>query len=71
MRFNISLGSDYRGVKQPCEGAVKENNKWFVEVNTLEELLVLCSKVGTDLVLSECNAPNDFWSLTIYDDYLE
>ena len=72
MKFLIDTarGSYHSTHPQPIEGAVRDGNRWYIEIATLEELLALMERAGHDLVLS----PARTWNhnrITIYDDYLE
>lgn len=43
---------------------------WFIEINTLEELIDLYKLEG-DLIIQKNWLNNDYTYLTIYDDYIE
>lgn len=43
---------------------------WFIEINTLEELIDLYKLEG-DLIIQKNWLNNDYIYLTIYDDYIE
>jgi hypothetical protein len=64
MKFEIHRASRHDGA--PVDGALPGplGRKWFIEIDTLEDLMALRERVGDDLVLG-----GD--SITIYDDYME
>ena len=53
----------YKEVRIPYEGS-DEVTDWYVDVNTLEELIELRKEVGYDLIFNE----DEIW---ICDDYME
>ena len=64
MIFTISRASDWRKNKSsPCKKAFKENNQWFIEFDTLEELINFTKEEGEIIM--------DSSQITIYDDYVE
>lgn len=64
--------------RPPYDGAFIKNNWWFIELNTLEDLLNFQSEVSEDIIISNLN---DFFKeikdidvkycIEIYDDYRE
>lgn len=50
--------------KQPCEKAYKENDKWYIDINSLEELNELIDEVKEKVIIG-CD------DIEIYDDYRE
>jgi hypothetical protein len=50
--------------ESPCKNAVKDSDDWFVELETLEDLIALHKEVGDDLIVSE-------GSIWVYDSYME
>ncbi len=66
MKFEITRTSIpfFSKEKQPVEGAVWEDDTWFIEIATLEDLLSLSDAVGSELVIG-------IGSIEIYDDYRE
>lgn len=83
MKFEISRVSEWHD-KSPCEEAYSQEVEffayegepnpqtvWFIDINTLEELMAFCTKYG-DLVLRPSTwRIADVPSLEIYDDYRE
>jgi hypothetical protein len=75
MRFKVSrAGGWYAGSPKepPCAGAVLEeiddgaDMAWFIELETLEDLVQLCETLGFDIILRR-----DPLELVVYDDYVE
>ena len=65
MIFRIVRASNIRDdAPCPVEGAVKEGGDWRIQVDSLEELMSLQNRCGSDLILSA-------EALWIYDDYME
>lgn len=44
---------------------------WYINFNTLEELIELKKEVGTELILSDSIYEENVFSIEIYDDYRE
>lgn len=64
MEFLIERTSGYfNSTKQPTEGAYKRGKKWYIKINSLEELIKLSEKEGQIII------EGDY--LEIYDDYRE
>lgn len=82
MKFVVSSTSGgYR--KQPCDeairGSIERENKiysdanadvWFVEINTLEELIKFYEENG-DIIIKDCFWNKSYTEIEIYDDYRE
>jgi len=68
MKFEIIRASSTwpRAETAPCEGANQEGDigDWYIEISSLEDLLALSKKVGSDLIVND----RQIW---IYDDYME
>ena len=43
---------------------------WFVEINTLDELMKFCDKYG-DIVITNSIRNETYKEILIYDDYIE
>lgn len=79
MKFLISRASgDLTEENSPYEGAILVGTKriipqWYVEIETLQDLIDLTKKVKADLVFSldTFDQPEFTGRITIYDDYLE
>ncbi len=87
MKFLISRTSMLcKENKKPCEEAVKEKYKaivpftnneirelegWFIEINSLEELLEFQKKYDEELVISRDNLNKNLIEIEIYDSYRE
>lgn len=82
MKFKITRASSFNiNEIQPCEEAHKEkfsinyvNSKvfcegWFIEIETIEELLKLKEKYG-DLIIQDYGTI-EIPTIVIYDDYVE
>jgi hypothetical protein len=65
MKYRIWKASTL-SYSQPCADAIKENDNWFVEVNTLEDLNRLCEEVDCDIIFNSKEKV-----IVVYDDYLE
>ena len=74
MKFEInrtSLDPYIHGNVPPCEEAInKSNYEWFIEVNSLEELVYFCDKYG-DIIIGKPFGVNGMYTVEIYDDYRE
>lgn len=70
-------------VEQPCEeaykdkfiktdfwGKVSEVETWFIDINSIEELIALEDKYG-ELVICHCMYNKEVIKIEIYDDYRE
>lgn len=70
MKFEIMRASQYgRDVPQPCANAQQDDRgDWFVEIQTLDDLLRLNDEVGSDLIVGKSIGGPRIW---IYDDYME
>lgn len=71
MRFEIER-ADYGWRRDrsspPVDGAMQdEPKKWFIEINTAEELMALVKRVERDVIVDFFDRP----CLTIHDDYVE
>lgn len=74
MRFKVCRTSSDKRIKAcPCEGAVRDieaskgtgGNVWFIEIQTLEQLVELAGKEPIIVSTGENEAPE----IEIYDDY--
>lgn len=77
MKIEISrAGRDKFGSEneKPCLKAFEEGDEWFVNIETLEDLINLCKEVNDPLVV-DLGRREILGSIvnhiTIYDDYLE
>ena len=64
MKYKISRSSDWFGKKQPCEKAYKDNDTWYIDINSLEELNELIDEVKKKVIIG-CD------DIEIYDYYRE
>lgn len=72
MKFEIIRASNIKGDKCPVDGAVEESSEtWLVELNTLEDLLQLIDRAGSDLIVSKKSSFHEHRAIWIYDDYME
>ena len=82
MKFVVSSTSG-ESREQPCEeairGSIERENKiynkstvdvWFVEINTLEELIKFYEENG-DIIIKDCFWNKSYTEIEIYDDYRE
>lgn len=72
MEFEISRASVFTREKEqvpPIEGSVSVDGRWTIKVETIEDLLALMKRAGSDLTVGE--GFNGRPELTIYDDYVE
>lgn len=67
MKFEIMRASDY--MVSPCTEAVKENNNWFIEIKTLEDLISFKEKYGSLILQDRVSEKGNL--IYIYDDYME
>ena len=65
MKFRIYRTSDYENC--PCDGAFKGIDSWFINIESLEELMKLIENVGDIIVSNSQKDPN----IEIYDYYRE
>jgi hypothetical protein len=66
MKFRISRTSEGRGQQpKPCKNATLEGDKWYIELNTLDELVALAKEVDEEIIIGKDN------DLEIYNDYRE
>ena len=64
MKFKISQASAGTGdQKQPTYGATHETAGWFIEIETLADLMALIDREGQLII--------DHDKIIIYDDYVE
>lgn len=70
MRFQITKTS--KDQKQPCDGAIFEETDyvdgWFIEINSLEELLGLKKRYGELILTTDYG---NIETIEIYDDLRE
>ena len=78
MKFEISRVSGCGiGGRPPYPEATKENGRWVMEINTVEELIDVKRKCGEHLIIEDYmskygEAPNEIVAtITIYDAYRE
>ena len=67
MKFRITRTSSYLSKGQPCGGSFKEGDLWFIEVQTIDDLMELV-KAQDELIVS---LRDGIPALEIYDDYRE
>lgn len=67
-RTSISLSW---GKESPCEEAKKQGDAWFVEINTLEELLNFMDKYEKEIIISRDLDNPQIIEIEIYDTYRE
>ena len=79
MRFRITRASN--DTKKPCKEAYKGTREiyfkdkfiiddcWYIDINSLEELLKLIKKYGDLIIQEDDNIKNPL--IMIYDDYIE
>ncbi len=63
MKFSISR-AHYRAKGAPCDGAVLEDDEWFVAFDTLEQFTAWVIALSDSIIF-------DGKHITIYDDYVE
>lgn len=69
MKFQVIRTSQWKSEK-PCEEAVKRNDIWVIELNTLEDLINFVRKYG-DVVIYESMYKEYPYTIEIYDYYRE
>lgn len=57
-----------RGIKRTFTNA---KNGWFIELNTLEELISFIEKVGEEVIIQKCCYNTEIFEIEIYDDCRE
>lgn len=68
MKFTIWRAS---GDNSPIEGAEKGEGKQIININSLEELMALKKRLGSDLILGDTMFGDADGDILIYDDYVE
>ena len=64
MKYEILRTSDWLGKTKPCAKAYNENDKWYIDINSLEELNELIGEVESKVIIGGDD-------IEIYDDYRE
>ena len=67
-KFEICRTSGWDSNTQPCQGASRDGDRWLVDLETLEDLLVLMDQFEEPLIVSKDGTRLE---LEIYDDYRE
>lgn len=70
MKFKIFETSSFNEEKYPCKNAIKENEDFFVNIDTLEQLLELLYEVKTSIIISKGYDGNKY-TIEIYNDWRE
>lgn len=70
MRFRIKRATNLfkKEAPKPCENAIQDGDKWYVELNTLEDLIKFRDEVSEDLIIEYGWEDNP---ILIYDTYIE
>lgn len=71
MKFQIFKTSSFNEEKCPCKNSIKENEDFFVNINTLEQLLELIDEVETSIIISKGGYDENEYTIEIYDDWRE
>lgn len=76
MQFKIERASSFDSKVRPCEGATEQRHyysdgegywsEWFIEINTLDDLIKLGDKCGYELIID-----TEDKEILIYDNYIE
>lgn len=67
----FSEGYNHKKTKDGIQRALKDHSQgWFIEINSLEELMELYNEVG-DIIISQSTFNPDITEIEIYDDYRE
>lgn len=70
MQFLISRTSNWRNALSPYDGATRgENGKWYVEIDSLKDLVELFEEVGQLVIRDDIN--DEGIEIEIYDDWRE
>lgn len=69
MNFEIRRASDWQTKDAPCEGAIKKNDGWFIEIKDLEHLIAFKQQYGDLIIQDRFNQEGTL--IYIYDDYME
>lgn len=67
MQFNVSRASR---TTPPCDGAIKSDDGWTIELSSLDELLAFIDKNDEKIVLGHDTLLGRH-EIVIYDDYIE
>ena len=83
MKFQIERVSNSNDEISPCKNAIKEGNWWFVEINTIEELMELVKECcdsdkpgsagyyANKLIVQEKHFDTGNPLIMVYDGYVE
>ena len=81
MRFIVNRVSNYSDDQQPCEEAIKgtetiknttkERSVWYIDFNSLEELLKWRDKIGESIIIHKNWEGECPYEIEIYDDSRE
>ena len=72
MLFRVYRTSCFGGSEgKPCGNAIFNGEDWFVEINSLEELLELIEEQDEDIIIKPKRSGYPFQTIEIYDDYRE
>jgi hypothetical protein len=66
----LSEGTNHRLVNEGIARDMEMTDAWFVEINTLEDLLILNAEEG-QIVIGHCYDNKEVPQIEIYDDYRE
>lgn len=67
MKFAIRRADTDRQHEKPHPAAVFDGEDWWIEINTIDDLLNIMREVKSDLIIEQYREP----SILIYDDYIE
>jgi hypothetical protein len=64
--MKVEISSCKSSKPQPCKSAVQDGDgKWWIEVETVQDLFDLAKEVGEDIIVNQCD------TLSVYDTYIE
>ena len=69
MKFQIFKTSSFNEEKCPCKNSIKENEDFFVNINTLEQLLELKESLKKDFSRSQVGKTLDWLPEEMVGDY--
>lgn len=71
MKVVVDRTSFWYGTSGPCKKAIKEGEDYFINVDTIEQLIELIEEVKYPLIISRDLLERSEYKIEIYDDYRE
>ena len=71
MDFRIYRTSAWIHENPCCEESLEKNNGWFIEINSIGDLIELINKYGDLIMAKDDYNKSKGYTIEIYDDYRE